>query len=223
MNAAPRRATIHDMSWEREDLARNYDQVAAAYTARFAGELDHKPFDRQKLDELADALRGRGPVCDLGCGPGHVARYLAERGVDVFGIDLSPGMVAEARRLAPGLRFEVGDMLAMNLADGSLAGVVAMHSMIHLPRAEVPRAAAEICRVLRPGGLVWISVHGGDGELHADEFLGVQASFDASLFQPEELADLLRGAGLRVDQVAARPPYQQEFPTTRIYVRAVRP
>jgi len=220
---ARRSDTIADMSWAREQVARDYDRVAAAYAARFSGELEHKPLDRRWLDELAGALAGRGPVCDLGCGPGHVTRHLADRGVDAFGLDLSPGMVEVARQAHPALRFEVGDMLAMPLADGSLAGVVALYSLIHLRRADVPGAAAEIHRVLQPGGLLLAAVHGGDGEVHADEFLGAPISFDATLFQPDELAGFLIDGGLRVHQVVTRPPYEVEYPSPRIYIRASRP
>jgi len=212
-----------DMPWSRDELVAGYDTVADVYAERFAHELDHKPFDRRILDELAARLAGRGRVCDLGCGPGHIARYLCAQGVDAFGVDLSPGMVEVARRLHPSLRFEVADMRALPLADGSLAGVVAFYSLIHLQRAEVPAAAAEIARVLQPGGILLASVHGGEGELHADEFLGAPVSFDATFFQPDELADFFRDAGLRIDDVITRPPYEMEYPSTRIYVRASRP
>jgi SAM-dependent methyltransferase len=208
----------------QEDLAAIYDRVAEAYAERFSGELDHKPVDRRLLDELAAATAGRGPVCDLGCGPGHVAGYLAARGADVFGVDLSPGMVAIARRLHPGLRFEVGDALALELADASLAGVVAFYSLIHLPRAAAPRAAAEIHRVLRPGGLLLVGFHAGAGEVHADEFLGRPVSIDATLYEPDEMAAILAAAGLAVDAAVTRPPIEDlEYPTTRAYVRASRP
>jgi trans-aconitate methyltransferase len=117
-----------------------YDRVAGAYAERYFTELERKPFDRELLDRFAADLCGRGPVCDLGCGPGHVGRYLAERGVEVFGVDLSPGMVALARQLNPGLRFERGDMLALALSDASLAGLVAFYSLIHLERGAAPRS-----------------------------------------------------------------------------------
>ena len=40
-------------------------------------------------------------MIEVGCGPGHVTAYLAEAGADATGLDLSPGMVAEARRRFP--------------------------------------------------------------------------------------------------------------------------
>ena len=95
------------------DLQTSYDRVAEEYVKRIFDELEHKPLDRQLLDRLAERVRGLGPVCDLGCGPGHVARYLRDREVDVFGIDLSPGMVRQARRLSPEIEFTQGNMLAL--------------------------------------------------------------------------------------------------------------
>src|SRR5439155_15857605 len=83
-------------------LAAKYDRVAEKYAAAFFDELERKPFDRALLDRFAAAVAGRGRVCDVGCGPGHVGRYLAARGVEVFGLDLSPRMVELARRLNPG-------------------------------------------------------------------------------------------------------------------------
>ena len=89
----------------RMDLQVSYDRVAEEYARRYFHELDHKPFDREQLARFAERVRDVGPVCDLGCGPGQIARFLHGLGVDAFGIDLSPGMVALAARLNPALRF----------------------------------------------------------------------------------------------------------------------
>src|SRR5205807_2575017 len=106
---------------ELETIRRSYDAVASDYTARFTHELAGKPLDRAWLDRFGRRLRDAGLVCDLGCGPGHVARYLRDGGADVFGIDLSPAMVEKAR-LNPQIPFREGNMLALDLESGSLAG-----------------------------------------------------------------------------------------------------
>lgn len=54
-----------------------------------------------------------GPVADLGCGPGKVTAYLADLGVSVLGIDLSPKMIGLARQAHPDLSFKVGSMTAL--------------------------------------------------------------------------------------------------------------
>src|SRR5690349_10665090 len=94
-------------------LAASYDRVAGEYTARIADELDGKPLDRALLHAFAEQVGGAGTVADIGCGPGHVAAFLAASGAQVEGIDLSEGMVAQARRRYPALAFRQGDMRAL--------------------------------------------------------------------------------------------------------------
>src|SRR2546421_6426894 len=128
------------------EVQRSYDRVAEEYARRIFWELEHKPFDRQLLDRFAARVQGSGSACDLGCGPGHVTRYLHERGVKVIGIDLSPGMIEQSRRLNPGIIFQQGNMLALDVEDEAWVGAVAFYSIIHIPRDEVVKALVEIKR-----------------------------------------------------------------------------
>lgn len=129
-----------------------YDAVAREYAERFADELAHKPLDRELLACFASEVRGRGDVYDLGCGPGQTTAFLHGCGVSVRGMDVSAGLLREARQRHAGLAFEPGDMLALPLADASLAGVIAFYAIVHLSPAGLRRALAEMHRVLRPGG-----------------------------------------------------------------------
>src|SRR5881628_461864 len=122
---------MEHQDWNRY-LVESYDRVAQRYAEQFFNELDRKPFDRELLNRYAERLHGRGKVCDLGCGPGHVARYLHSRGLDVFGVDISPRMVEVARGLNPTIPFAQADMLKLSLADSCLAGIAAFYSLIHL-------------------------------------------------------------------------------------------
>jgi SAM-dependent methyltransferase len=106
----------------------------------------------------------------MGCGPGHVARYLHERDVQVCGIDLSPTMVERARGLTPAVEFRQGGMLALDAPDGTWAGIAAFYSIIHIPRDDVTRALGELRRVLRPAGLLLLTFHLGDDMVHLDEW-----------------------------------------------------
>src|SRR5690349_12573199 len=108
-----------------------YDAVAAAYDTAFADELDAKPLDCAMLSAFTE-LVGPGVICDVGCGPGHVTRYLAERHPHVVGLDLSSAMIAIARHRAPELTFTVGSMLSLPVAEAAWAGVVSLYSIIHL-------------------------------------------------------------------------------------------
>lgn len=203
---------------------RSYDQVAAEYVARIAGELEHKPLDRDLLDRYADAVRGRGTVCDLGCGPGHVAGYLHERGVEVIGIDLSEGMVAEARRLHPGTTFHQGDMTALEVADGAWAGIVAFYSLIHISREHMPVVLGELNRVLRAGGLLFAAFHLGSETRHVEEMWGVPVTLDFEFFERDEMEAWLRMAGFTVEESVERGPYEGvEAQTRRAYIMARKP
>src|SRR5581483_1441022 len=171
------------MEQQAPSVQTSYDRVAAEYAARFLGELAHKPLDRALLDCFAEQVRGQGPVGDVGCGPGQVARYLAERGLTPVGIDLSAEMVAQARRHHPGIDFHQGSMLDLEVADGAWAGLVALYSIIHLEPRLVPRACAEFHRVLRPGGHVLVSFHLGQERRHLDEWWGHAVDLDFLFFE----------------------------------------
>ena len=125
---------------------RSYDAVASTYAALFGDELAGKPLDRALLAAFAETVSG--PVADLGCGPGHVTAHLHGLGCAAFGVDLSPEMVAVARRTYPAVSFSLGDMTRLDITSGSLGGIVAFYSIIHLPPDLLPVALAEFARVL---------------------------------------------------------------------------
>ncbi|MEU5282671.1 class I SAM-dependent methyltransferase [Streptomyces sp. CA-278952] len=181
----------------------SYDAMAPAYVDFARGELAAKPLERALLSafaELAAAGGGGLPVADVGCGTGRVTAHLhgLGLGLDVFGIDLSPRMVAVAREEHPGLRFEEGSMLDLGLPDASLGGLLAWYSTIHVPDAELPRAFGEFNRVLAPGAHVQLGFQVGDEPLRFTEAWGMEVSLDFHRRQPERIAELLRDAGLEV-------------------------
>jgi SAM-dependent methyltransferase len=194
------------------DFLRNtrasYDAVATAYAERLRDELAAKPLDRAMLAGFAEVVRatGAGPVADVGCGAGRVTAYLDGLGLPVFGIDLSPGMIEVARRTYPGLRFEVGSMLALDLPDASLGGLLAWYSVIHVPDERVPEAFAEFYRVLAPGGLVLLAFQVGDEMVHVAEARGHPVALDYRWRRPEWVAELLGQAGLIVRARLVREP-----------------
>lgn len=206
-----------------DDVRASYDRVAGEYARRIAGELANKPLDRSLLDRFAERVRGAGPVVDAGCGPGHVTRYLADRGVEASGLDLSPAMVEEARALNPDLRLEVGDFAALDAEDGAWAGAVAYYSLIHLPRSRVVSALRELARVLRPGAPLFVAFHAGDETRHMEEWWGHPVRLDFHFYSVAQMEGYLRDAGFVVEETTEREPYPDvEAPTRRAYVTAVR-
>jgi SAM-dependent methyltransferase len=208
----------------RGDYQASYDRVADEYVRRIFDELAHKPLDRQLLDRFAAAVRDVGPACDMGCGPGHVARYLDEHGAQVCGVDLSAQMIERARQLSPAIDFRQGDMLALDAADESWAGIAAFYSIIHIPRGDLLQALGELRRVLRPRGLLLLAFHIGDETIHLDEWWDHKVCVDFFFFRSEEMAQFLRRAGFEVEEIIERDPYPDvEHPSRRSYIFARRP
>jgi len=202
-------------------IRESYDSVARTYAAHLASELSGKPLDRHLLNRFAEEVRGRGLVADLGCGPGHVARYLHDQGVTMIGIDLSPQMIEEARRLNPELEFKVGDMRKLSLLDASFVGVIAFYSIVHLAPDELPAIMAELRRVLMPGGLILVAFHIGRDVVHVDELFGEPVNLDFRFYAPADVIDALRATGLVVIEQVEREPYPgAEFPSRRCYLLA---
>lgn len=102
-----------------------YDRTAAAYAERFHHHLDDKPLDLAMLAAFAALVAGTSNrrVIDVGCGTGATTAILAVHGLDTLGIDLSPNMISQARRLNPHLTFCSGSMLKLDLPDADVGGV----------------------------------------------------------------------------------------------------
>ena len=175
----------------------SYDRVADNYVAMGMGDLAPTPWLRAALTAFAEDVRGLGPVLDVGCGPGTVTAFLTGLGVDASGVDLSPRMVEHARRLHPGLRFEVASATELHLDDASLGGVLGWWSLFNLPRDVLPGVLATFARALVPGGQVLLGTHVGDGEyLRSEAYGGVPVGWTTHLWQPDQLVALLAEAGL---------------------------
>ncbi|MET0694404.1 MAG: class I SAM-dependent methyltransferase [Propionibacteriaceae bacterium] len=188
-------------SWLR-DARVSYDTDAAGYADKVRGLLDGNPYLRASLALFAELVGGAGggPVADVGCGPGYVTHHLNELGVDAFGIDLSTEMVAIARCDFPDLRFEVGTMTDLDLADDSVTGVLAFWSVIHVPDDAVPGVFAQFRRVMRPGGPLLVGFHVGDETSHTRVgYTGRKIDVDSHRRRPNQVADWLREAGFDVE------------------------
>ncbi|SIR19771.1 class I SAM-dependent DNA methyltransferase [Micromonospora avicenniae] len=206
----------------------SYDAVATEFAEQFTDELASKPFDRAVLAAFAELVvrDGNGPVADIGCGTGMVTAHLAGLGLDVFGVDLSPGLLALARRNHPGLRFEEGSMTALTLPEGGLAGITAWYSIIHVPDDLLPATFAGFRRALAPGGHLAMVFQVGDEPVVRTEAFGKSISLTFRRRRPEQVAAVLTDAGfeLRAQLLREPEPYAGGTETTQqAYLMARRP
>ncbi len=200
-----------------------YTLVADEYLARLGDELDHKPFDRERL--TAFARRVSGPVADLGCGPGHVTRFLADAGLDgVFGVDLAPGMIELAGRLHPDLAFRCQDIRDLSATDAEWGGIVSMYSIVHFRPAELDAVFAEWARVVRPGGELLLACHLGADVFHTTEFWGHDVDVHFVFHDADDLCTRLDANRWGVDVCEERESYGPpvEYESRRVYVQATR-
>lgn len=195
-----------------------YDAAAVTYAELFSDALRGSPVDRAALALFAEVVSasGNGRVADLGCGPGYVTAHLGELGLAAFGVDASPVMIGLARQEYPGLRFEVGTMTALDIADGVLGGVLSRWSVIHTPPPELPAVLAEFHRVLAPGGHLLIGFSASEDASHPAQVFD-HAVAPAYRWWPGHLAAMLREAGLPEVARMVREPQ----PTDRRQFREV--
>lgn len=206
------------------DTRTSYDTVAVSYADQLRDALDDKPYLRAALALFAEAVHdaGGGPVADVGCGPGHVTARLHKLGVDAFGIDVSPGMIGVARNDHPELRFEVGSMTDLHLADASIAGALAFWSLIHVPDDEVPAVLDGFRRALRPGAPLLIGFHMGDGSrLKTEGYGGHPMKVHVHRRRPAQMSAWLRDAGFTVETEMLLDP-EGSAPGAILFARARR-
>ena len=188
-----------------------YDATAAVYAKAVGTEVSpafEAPLDRAFLAAFAELVApAEGLVADLGCGPGRVAAFLATRGLDVVGVDMSLAMLAVGREAHPVIPFTGGALAALPLASGSLGGIVCWYSIIHTPADHLDEVLTEVARVLAPGARVLVAFQAGDGEaVHRSDAYGTGLALTSYRHSIDDVARRMVAAGLNVHARAVREP-----------------
>ncbi|MGL5819994.1 MAG: class I SAM-dependent methyltransferase [Phycicoccus sp.] len=199
-----------------DEVRSAYDAIAADYAAAFPTTEPEAAVDLAVIDHLVELLRVGGPtprVLDAGCGTGRMTRYLTDRGCVTVGMDLSPGMLAMARRDHPDLPVHLASVLDLPFGEMGFDGVLLWCSLIHLTDDTFPRALAEAARVIRPGGLALVAFQVGGGSWDVGAGLR-RRGHDVSLVRhqrtPDHVAAALAEAGLAEEARLVRGPVRAE-------------
>jgi SAM-dependent methyltransferase len=204
-----------DLDAVRESYDRVADNYVEMVTTTGIGDIRTHPWLKAAIDAFADTVASIGPVLDVGCGPGTVTAYLAERGIEVSGVDLSPRMIGHARRLHPQCTFTFGSATDLELRTASLGGVLGWWSLFNLPRNVLPGVLTSFAEALRPGGQLVIATHVGDSDVERTEaYNGVPVRWTTYQWQPEQVIALVQQAGLRPIADLRLPADQTSGPTT---------
>lgn len=174
-----------------------YDAIAPAYIEHFKkAKPPARTLEHAFLVHFAELVRG--PVIDVGSGPGWITAVLHGLGVDVRGLDLSERMVELARAAHPQIRFDQGSMTALDVPDGVLGGIVAWYSVIHIEPERRPAVFREFRRALAPGGLLLLGFQVGDEPNRYEEAFGHRVSLAFHRLRPDQVTRELAAAGLTV-------------------------
>ena len=208
---------IEELKQINEETRKSFNLAAEKYFELFKDEMKRKEYDRVLLDKFANDFDFKSVICDVGCGSGHITRYLFDEGLNVFGIDISERCIQIARRENPKMRFQVMDMARLDIADESVDGIVSFYSIIHTPKRFIHTLFHEFNRVLKKGGKLLIVVKKGDTEGYVYELEGFKTRLYFTNFNEEELKSYLQTCGFELIFLETRQPYEFEISVERIY------
>ena len=177
---------------EKEELVRKgYDLIAGKYHA------NRDIFDNKKeLEAFVGLLPRSADVLDLGCGAGiPVTKFLVDYGFNVIGIDFSENMLNLAIKNVPEARFIKKNMTDVDFNDNSFDGLTACYSIIHVPREKHVSLFQRFHRILRPNGVLLISM-GSNGWEGTEDFHGTEMFW--SHYSPEITLQIVTDAGFEI-------------------------
>jgi SAM-dependent methyltransferase len=136
-----------------------YNQHAAKFVQHF-----EKKLDTTELDEFLSLVPAGGHILDAGCGSARDAAYFISKGYEALGIDLSEGLLAEAKRLHPEVPTRLMSLTDISLPDASFDGIWCKAALLHLDRSEIPNVLRAFHRILKQDGHLYIQTKAGEGE-----------------------------------------------------------
>lgn len=192
-----------------------YDRSAAVWAAE-RNTPDYWAHEARQLQSF-HGTDGERRLLDIGCGAGKDIPLLTSLGYTVTGVDLSAGQLDVARQHHPRTPFELASMLDLPFPDETFHAAWMVASLLHLPKAQAPLAIREARRILKPGGVIFITVKEGTGDMIPVTTRIGSRSY--SYWTHDELTGLLEEDGLAILDQASR----NEDDVTWVSVWARRP
>ena len=199
-----------------------YDAVSTTYAEKYQDEVLMKPIVQAFISDFVKDIPSNGLICDMGCGPGQVARYLKNNLYrNTTGVDLSPKMVEVATAINPGITFKCADVLEMNETN-IYDGIIGLYFIVNFTPSQLTILFKKLKSLLKPSGKLLLSFHIGNDILNRVESLwdsGKPCNF--YFFKPETVTSALAQSGFKVIEVRYREPdVAIEYNSQRAYIFA---
>lgn len=206
--------------------ARDVYDIAAETYVEFAGtdisSATERPVDRSLLMAFIELIKRQAisRVADVGCGPGRVAAFMADYGLDVIGVDVSRAMLAIASTAHPHIEFEEGRLDALPIESGVLAGAVCWYSIIYTPPDRLGESFDELARVLMPGGYLLLAFQAEGEPAHREDAFGTHRLLTSYRHSVQEVAGCLVDTGFKIYTTVLRAPELEHETTSQGFVIA---
>lgn len=192
-----------------------YNMTAPAYVQLVGTDISSAtegPIDQSLLVAFVELVKRQtiDRVVDVGCGPGRAAAFMAARGLDVVGVDVSQAMLSVARSAHPHIKFEEGQLDSLPFETGVFAGAVCWYSIIYTPPDHLAEAFAELARVLRPGGYLLLAFQAEDEPVHRTNAHGTHLPLTSYRHGVQDVADHLEDIGFKIYATVLRAPDLEE-------------
>jgi ubiquinone/menaquinone biosynthesis C-methylase UbiE len=174
---------------------KTYGAIAQDYTDAY---FDYYKEDKAHVDAFITLLSPQARVLEAGCGPGGIVEYFHSQGFVVTGIDLSPEMIAIAKKRVPDAAYEVMDLRDMKFPDTSFDGIISSYSFIHVPERDADGTLAGFHRVLTDSGLLFLAIEEGEGEYYFDEPFKPGSKIFMKFYTKEDITKRLKNAGFEL-------------------------
>ena len=180
---------------DKEETLLTYAKIADDYN-----KANFNPFWIDEFKKYKDLVPGK-KILDIGCGAGRDSVVFTQNGSDYTGIDASPEMLAIAKERAPSGTYKQMDFYHLEFPDSNFDGFWAAASFLHVPKVDVVSVLAEAKRILKPGGIGFISLKEKDdleeGMITQERFGGIISRYFA-FYTKDEFKKYITDSGFEL-------------------------
>jgi SAM-dependent methyltransferase len=170
-----------------------YDKIADDYAK---GVLAYTPeIEREKFTTL---VKKEGSILDVGCAAGRDSEYFSHKGFHVTGIDLSKNLLKRAKQKSLKIDFQIQDVRTLHFPNYSFDGIFACAVLLHLKRLEIFPVFQSFHRILKDGGILFVMMKRGKGEVDIREELSSDESRHFTLVEKNEISQWMCDTGFSI-------------------------